>query len=158
MGKAISISEPVYQTIEEVKDQKQHTSFDSALREILHDAGYEIWHPPAVKGIEPCSSGKLGFRHTTYFQRVNYSTLPRSGLSSPRLWGWSALVQRQDLQKRMFPQQSRSPEAISLYRWFRVSRSYRIDTRTTRPIHACCCVWTSDASWWASYYPIQPRE
>lgn len=43
MGRAISISEPVYETLEEVKDQKQHTSFDSALREVLRDAGYEIW-------------------------------------------------------------------------------------------------------------------
>jgi len=26
----------------------------------------------------------------------------------------------------------------------------------TRPTHACCCVWTPDAMWWASYSPIWP--
>lgn len=42
MGRAISISEPVYETLKEVKEEKEHTSFDSALREILRDAGYDI--------------------------------------------------------------------------------------------------------------------
>lgn len=42
MGQAISVSDHVYDTLQDIKDEKQHTTFDSVLREVLHDAGYEV--------------------------------------------------------------------------------------------------------------------
>lgn len=42
MARAISVSEPIYETLQEIKDASGHTSVDSALRDVLRDAGYEI--------------------------------------------------------------------------------------------------------------------
>jgi len=37
MGKTIKISDVVHAELEQYKDEHEHTSFDSALREILHE-------------------------------------------------------------------------------------------------------------------------
>lgn len=52
--KTMRVSEPVYQTLKEVKDSGKHTSFDSALRQVLHEAGYD----PEVYFEEPNADNK----------------------------------------------------------------------------------------------------
>jgi len=42
MGKTITVSETVYEQLKELKEQKDHTTYDSALREVMRDAGQDV--------------------------------------------------------------------------------------------------------------------
>lgn len=42
MSTTITVSDPVYEQLAEIKDEKGHTTYDSALREVLCDAGYDV--------------------------------------------------------------------------------------------------------------------
>jgi len=42
MGKTIHVSDHVYDRLDEIKDEGDHTTFDSTLREVLRDAGYNV--------------------------------------------------------------------------------------------------------------------
>ncbi|WP_275039570.1 hypothetical protein [Natrinema versiforme] len=42
MGKTITVSDHVYEMLSELKDEKDHQTFDSAIREVLRDADHEI--------------------------------------------------------------------------------------------------------------------
>jgi len=41
MGKTIKVSDHVHGKLAEYRDSREHTSFDSALRELLREAEYE---------------------------------------------------------------------------------------------------------------------
>jgi len=38
----VTVSDTVYDRLTELKEQKDHQTYDSALREVLRDAGYNI--------------------------------------------------------------------------------------------------------------------
>jgi len=42
MGTTITVSDYVYETLDELKEEKGHTTYDSALREVLRDAGHDV--------------------------------------------------------------------------------------------------------------------
>lgn len=41
MAKSVNVSDYVYEQLEEIKEERDHQTFDSALREVLRDAGHE---------------------------------------------------------------------------------------------------------------------
>lgn len=42
MTTTMSVSDHVYEKLDEIKEEKDHQTFDSALREVLRDAGYDV--------------------------------------------------------------------------------------------------------------------
>jgi len=42
MGTTITVSDAVYDRLTELKEQKDHQTYDSALREVLRDGGHDI--------------------------------------------------------------------------------------------------------------------
>lgn len=42
MGTTITVSDAVYDRLADIKEQKDHQTFDSALREVLRDGGHDI--------------------------------------------------------------------------------------------------------------------
>lgn len=42
MATTISVSDHVYEQLAEIKEEKDHQTFDSVLREVLRDAGYDV--------------------------------------------------------------------------------------------------------------------
>jgi len=42
MGTTITVSDHVYERLTELKNEKDHTTYDSMLREVLRDGGYDI--------------------------------------------------------------------------------------------------------------------
>lgn len=41
MGTTIAVSEYVYEQLTEIKERREHQTYDSALREVIRDAGYD---------------------------------------------------------------------------------------------------------------------
>lgn len=41
MTKAIAVSDHVYEVLDGVKEDKDHQTFDSAIRQVLREAGYD---------------------------------------------------------------------------------------------------------------------
>ena len=42
MGTTITVSDHVYDALDEIKQSRDHQTYDSALREVLRDAGHDI--------------------------------------------------------------------------------------------------------------------
>jgi hypothetical protein len=42
VGTTITVSDPVYEYLTELKEDKSHQTYDSALREVLRDGGHDI--------------------------------------------------------------------------------------------------------------------
>ncbi len=42
MATTISVSDHVYDVLNDIKDDRDHQTFDSALREVLRDAEYDV--------------------------------------------------------------------------------------------------------------------
>lgn len=41
MSTTITVSDHVYDVLDEIKENRDHQTYDSALREVLRDAGYD---------------------------------------------------------------------------------------------------------------------
>jgi len=42
MGTTITVSDHVYEKLDELKEEKGHTTYDSALREVLRNGGHDV--------------------------------------------------------------------------------------------------------------------
>jgi predicted CopG family antitoxin len=42
MGTTITVSDRVYDRLDEIKESRDHQTYDSALREVLRDAGHDV--------------------------------------------------------------------------------------------------------------------